>query len=494
MKKRPTVHYAVRGAFDAASRSPEAMRHWKLADGLSADAAISASVRQLVISRARYECANNGYADGILQTLAEDAIGTGPRLQLTLAELTKEMKGREDAIRSALQGREMRFRQWAEQIGLTDKLRLARIAKARDGEVFLRIVRNPKLIGPAKIDVCLFEAEQVGSRIVSEYAEYYESGAIKEFDGILYDEYGNPDAFRFWKVHPGSLGIGFLTDDSVLVPASQVIQYAHIMRPGQHRGFSEIAPTLNIFNDLRRYTNAVLSAAETAAEISFLLHTDAPAEGDDYEGSEPAEGRKSPIEFMDVVELARNAGLALPEGWSADQMKSEHPTDKFVEFVDAKISEAARPLSMPFAIAKGDCSKSNYASGRLDHQVYHRKIYGERRRIEQTILDRLLREFEGFDRIAYPSDYRDEQVILHTWMWDGFEHVDPVKEASAQATRLANMTTTLADECARDGRDYELVLRQRARELKLMKQLGIPTDDVPPPPPADDDQPEPNKE
>ena len=82
MKRSPKTHIAVVGGFDAASRSPEAMRHFAGADNLSADAALSSSVRNIVISRARYECSNNGYADGIIQTLAEDAIGTGPHLQL----------------------------------------------------------------------------------------------------------------------------------------------------------------------------------------------------------------------------------------------------------------------------------------------------------------------------------------------------------------------------------------------------------------------------
>jgi len=485
-KQQPKIHYAVRGGFDAASRSPEAMRHWHAADGLSADAALSATVRHIVISRARYECANNGYADGIIQTLAEDAVGTGPRLQLFLSE-SPDLQPREKNARASLQRREMRFRDWSEQIDLTEKLKLARIAKARDGEVFLRIVRNPKISGAAQFDVVLFEAEQVGSRIISEYADYYEDGTIKEFDGIQYDRFGNPSAFRFWKVHPGATGIGFITDDSVLVPADKVIQYAHIMRPGQHRGLSEIASTLNIFNDLRRYTNAVLSAAETAAEISFLLHTDTPADADEYDGNAK---QQSPIKFMDVVELVRNAGLALPEGWDANQMKTEHPQDKYVDFVDAKIAEAARPLSMPFAIAKGDCSKSNYASGRLDHQIYHKKIFGERKRIERNILNRLLNEFESFDRIAFPADYQDENFVLHSWMWDGFEHVDPVKEANAQAIRLKNHTTTLAEECAREGKDYELVLRQIAREAQLAAELGLtaPGADAPAAGNADEDE------
>ena len=39
---------------------------------------------------------------------------------------------------------------------------------------------------------------------------------------------------------------------------------------------------------------------------------------------------------------------------------------------------------------------------------------------------------------------------------------------------LTNNTTTLAAECAKDGRDYLSVLRQRAKEIKLMKELGIP--------------------
>jgi capsid protein len=52
--------------------------------------------------------------------------------------------------------------------------------------------------------------------------------------------------------------------------------------------------------------------------------------------------------------------------------------------------------------------------------------------------------------------------------------VDPAKEATAQATRLASHTTTLAAEYARQGKDWETELRQRAKEVALMKELGLP--------------------
>ena len=60
-------------------------------------------------------------------------------------------------------------------------------------------------------------------------------------------------------------------------------------------------------------------------------------------------------------------------------------------------------------------------------------------------------------------------------MWDGFEHSDPAKESNAQSMRLANGTTTLAEECAARGKDYEAVLRQLAHEKNLKEQLGLTT-------------------
>ncbi|MDZ4852450.1 MAG: hypothetical protein SGI77_24440, partial [Pirellulaceae bacterium] len=64
-------------------------------------------------------------------------------------------------------------------------------------------------------------------------------------------------------------------------------------------------------------------------------------------------------------------------------------------------------------------------------------------------------------------------IPIHQYFFDGSEHVDPLKEANAQAARLANHTTTLAYEYARQGRDWEDALYQRADELALMKQLGL---------------------
>ena len=69
--------------------------------------------------------------------------------------------------------------------------------------------------------------------------------------------------------------------------------------------------------------------------------------------------------------------------------------------------------------------------------------------------------------------------LPHTYFFDGNEHVDPAKEANAQATRLASHSTTLAYEYARQGRDWEAALKQRAKEVAMMRELGLATEPVP---------------
>jgi hypothetical protein len=86
--------------------------------------------------RGRYEVANNSYARGIVLTLANDCVGTGPRLQM----LTDE----EPTNRQV----EQEFLRWTEAVSLPEKLRTLRIARAQDGEAFCMLTANPKLDSP----------------------------------------------------------------------------------------------------------------------------------------------------------------------------------------------------------------------------------------------------------------------------------------------------------------------------------------------------------
>jgi hypothetical protein len=123
----------IQARYDAAQTTRENARHWAMADSLSADSSASEEVRRKLRERARYEVANNSYAKGIILTLANDCIGTGPRLQL----LSGNDKTNHDV--------EVAFTQWARAVNLPEKLRTMRMAKSTDGEAFAILTENPSI-------------------------------------------------------------------------------------------------------------------------------------------------------------------------------------------------------------------------------------------------------------------------------------------------------------------------------------------------------------
>jgi lambda family phage portal protein len=439
----------VRGRYDAAATTEENRRHWANADSLSANAANNPYVRRVLRSRARYEVANNSYARGIVLTLANDCIGTGPRLQMLS----------DDAGANRIL--EQEFMAWADSVHLAEKLRTMRMARAESGEAFCLLVANPQVDSLVKLDLRLIEADQVATPEIGQ-----RTAAAGAVDGIVFDAYGNPVEYHVLKNHPGDEA-GALAADFDRVPAASMIHYFRADRPGQNRGIPEITPALPLFAQLRRYTLAVIAAAETAADFAAVLFTDAPPNGETAD-----------VEPMDLVELERRMATVLPGGWRLGQVQAEQPATGFAEFKREILNEIARCLNMPFGIAAGNSAGYNYASGRLDHQIYHKSIRVDQAQLGLVVLDRVLRAW--LDEAVLIADFLPRWLcntafrdLAHQWFWDGQEHVDPAKEASAQATRLQNHTTTLAYEYARQGRDWESELRQRAKEVALLSQLGL---------------------
>ena len=439
---RISLPVTLHAKYDAAQTTRENLRHWAMADGLSADAAASSDVRKTLRQRARYEVSNNSYAKGIILTLANDCVGTGPRLQV----LTED-----DAFNRKVEGA---FSLWAQRVGLAAKLRTMRMAKSTDGEAFAILTGNGAIPGPVKLDVHLVEAD----RVCTPHLKLMDENTL---DGIELDAFGNPARYYILRYHPGDLRATL--DDFDSIGADAVIHWFRAERPGQHRGVPEITPALPLFAQLRRYTLAVLGAAETAADFAAVLFTDAPANGE-----------AASVEPMDVVELEKRMATVLPDGWKLGQIKAEQPATAYGEFKREILNEIARCLNLPYNIAACNSSGYNYASGRLDHQTYYKSIRVEQADMASVVLDQILAAwiYEAMLSSEFAA-LRTLSNLPHQWFFDGTEHVDQAKEANAQATRLQSNTTTLAAEYARQGKDWETELHQRAKEKKLMTQLGL---------------------
>lgn len=458
--RSPRVHRAINASYDVARTTDDNKRHWANADSLSARSANAAEVRQVLRDRARYEAANNSYCRGIVQTLANDLIGTGPRLQI--------QTGDADADRRI----EKSFAAWAKAVRLAQKLRTMRQARAVDGEAFAMLTNNKRLRTPAQLDLKLVEADQVAAPLSRLFS------TANYVDGIVFDADGEPAAYHVLKTHPGELLAPF-TFDYETVPADKMLHWFRCDRPGQVRGVPDIMPSLPLFSQLRRYTLAVIAAAETAADFAAILETTANADTD----------ASSDVEAFDLLEIEKRMMTVAPAGWSLKQFDAKQPTTTYAQFKSEILNEIARCLNMPFNVAAGNSASYNYASGRLDHQMYFKALDVDRSELEERLLMAIF--YAWLDEMilvagAIPAGLPPFGDWSVTWFWDGREHVDPQKEAGAQQTRLSSNTTTLAREYAAQGLDWEEQLRQRARELELMRALGIPLPQQPGAAPTND--------
>lgn len=439
----------MRAAYDAAKTTVQNENHWANADLMGPNASASYEVRRMIWSRARYEANQaNSFAKGMVLTKTNDIVGTGPRIQIETGN------GKANRLL------EKRITEWMEAIRLAKKIWTGRNAITIDGACVYRAYLNPRLKTPVKLDVSPMECDRLVGRPEKMQQENY-------VEGIQFDEYDNALTYDFLRYHPGENGM-FTMGAEYLPPVKSkyVMHMFRPDRPGQKHGVSEIATSLPLFAQLRRYTLATIAAAESAAEIAAVMQSTSGAfTADDVED----------VEALEAIDFAFRQMLTLPKGWSISQVKAEHPTTTYVEFRNAILNEASRCMNMPFNIAAGNSSSYNYASGRLDHQGYFKSILLDQTETERELLKPLVDMWLEYAMFAgqIPDGLPPWGDWIITWHWDGTEHVDPKKEADAENIKLKNMSTTYASVYARKGKDWETEIRQIAKEQKLIRDLEL---------------------
>ena len=476
--------------FDGAATGRHSDKHFLSADGSDLGSLIAADITALR-NRCNYEIANNGYAKGIVNSYAQHVVDTGPRLQIKATDPN-------DPFPPTV---ESEFAAWAEVCDVEGRqsfaeilqLGLKQIFGTGDHLVVFTRAKRADSATPVQLRLKVYEAHRLATPLAF-------MGDDDVADGIRYDpETGAPTEYYIAQKHPGSSRHLALQDKYDAVPAAQVIHLYDLERPEQGRGAPRLQPSLNIFSQLRRWTLACLSSAEFAANIAAFLKSTADVIDEDAQDPN----------VMEELELYRNALMTLPRGWDVSQIKTEQPPTTFKEFKRELINEGARPVSMPLNIALGNSEGYNYSSGRLDHQSFFRAIHVEQAYLSRHICNRVLLEWlreaaripgylpstrslrvgtptispaqRGdsrwhtsatlrFNAVGLPKAAKPDTVY---WFWRGQEHVDPQKEATARATNLKIGATTLPDEYAKEGKDWEPQLNQRAlvarRALDLVK-------------------------
>lgn len=439
---KPIDRGQVQASYDAARNGSLTENAWIYADTLSADEANNPAVRQELRRRSRYECLEaNSYLKGAIHTIAQDMIGRGPRLQMQLT-------GEDARWNSSIEADWLR---WSRATHFAKTLRTLTIATYVDGEDFSLFTTSRTIPGDLpQLFLRAIEADRCttpgGTSMIGP----------RQVDGLKIDEAGEVVAYYLYdEISPWKLGTPTEYD------ASMVCHHFRQDRPGQHRGIPIGTTSLPLCSLLRDYTLSCVSAARTAAKHTVLLQTN---------GSVVRSEEDPPIEDFSSCDIDYDMQTILPKGYSASQMKAEHPTTTYEMFRDCLLGEIVRPFGAPLNIVLGSSQKWNYASTQADQVSYALKLDIEHEERETTTVDPTFahwwREMQLLGKAPLHISAKD---ATHQWFWDRRKDADPQTMATTRDIELRNGTTNRAAVLAQQSVDIDAHDEIAAASLGISK-------------------------
>jgi lambda family phage portal protein len=255
----------------------------------------------------------------------------------------------------------------------------------------------------------------------------------------------------------------------------KILHVYPVKRPGQSRGVPIFAPVLAYFKDLADYLEAEVIAARVAACLAiFITKQDAMFSASNMSSSTET-GTGARIQGIEPGMVSY-----LNPGESINAVDPKRPGDAFPSFIETVLRLVGTSIGLPYELLVKDFSKTNYSSARAALLEGRRMFTNWRswfsRRFCQPIWDLVLEEaflrgeFDANDFYRYRHEYTRALWIGGGWGW-----VDPVKEVEASRKAIDYGLSTLAEEAAGQGRDWEETLDQLRREQQAIevRELNI---------------------
>ena len=364
---------------------------------------------------------------------------------------------------------------------------------ARDGDHFIRILRNSKYKFGFKIQ-----------HINSEWCDWNYTGKLDNGNvvrmGIEYDPDGvTPLAYHFirqtafsWQgmmptpyVSPGESKM------RERIPADEIIHYArfssdaHVSRPAPWA-----TPVMSNARHLAKYTEAAVIAARVGACSNVFFES--AIDGQDGMTAGAADPRDLNAKMMQM-----NPGgmIGLPPGIRANISNPNNPNQNFGSFRNENLREFCAGLpGASFPVIGQNYAEINFSAGRLDRLT----TTGAWMMLQQFDIDAAERRiFEEWLKMSLIT----QEIKLPLARFDKFNQphfqgrrwagVDPMKEIQAAAAAVSNKfssrTAVIESGVCGESGDFEETLFLLAEEEMLLEGFGMSTNttaDAPQPAPV----------
>ncbi|HEY9465022.1 MAG TPA: phage portal protein, partial [Vicinamibacterales bacterium] len=446
---------------------------WVMAATRSADQETRYELKTLR-NRARDLDRNSPFGARYSQLVAENVIGdTGIRLKAK-----NKLKDGTALHRGANKGIEDGWLDWSraehcdvtKKLTLTECLALAVSEWATDGEILIRMWEGPQF-GPYGFMIQILDPDYLDETMNQERMGP-NTPLIRQ--GIEYDAFGAPTFYYLWTRHPSEPSIDRTREK---VPAEQIVHTFIPRRAGQSRGIPHAAAIMTTIKMLDGYVEAELVAARVAsASMGAVVdqqNADGPAINPNATGDENGNQNAIPTE-------AEPASLLDLRGMGAELKlwDPQHPTSAFPDFTRMMSHYVAIGFGVSYGTLTGDLSQANYGSlrvGMLDERTHWRRLQGF---VVSHVLDRIYRRWLKMAllnrMIEGISDYDWKRWTRVLWKPRGFDWIDPLKDVQGELIEIAAGMNSLQRACAERGLDFEEILEERAEDIRLAEQYGVP--------------------
>tara|TARA_R100000426_G_scaffold24181_1_gene20800 strand:- start:1092 stop:2585 length:1494 start_codon:yes stop_codon:yes gene_type:complete len=420
----------------------------------------------LLRNRSRDLARNNEYAKRFLNLIKTNVVGEkGFNLQVR----GRNPDGGLDVAGNRIM--EDEFRAWGRlgnpevtgRLSWLDCQRVVAETLARDGEVFIKKIRNRKYKNN-------FTLQFIEADLIDDQKNGRNEKNNNEIRmGVELDDFHRPVAYYVLTSHPNDSFFATPKNrEHVRVPADEMIHLFMPARTHQTRGEPFMSPAITGLKMLDGFAEASLVAARAAASKFAVLTSPS---GEDFVGDDETESD------MPIVDFEPASIFQLPEGQDLKLIDPNHPTTTFDDFQKAILRGIASGLNVSYTSLSNDLTGVSYSSirqGTIEERDHYKMLQSFM--IEhfcQPVFRAWLENTMTAGDVPIPIDKYAKFADNIVFRGRGFAWVDPQREINANIAALSNGMVSLSDVAANYGRDVEDVFAQHQSDKEMAERYGL---------------------
>ncbi len=439
-------------------------------------------------ARSRWLLRNNPHAMGMMNAYISHIVATGLTLQCRVARNVQttdpdgypvlesiEMDAWNDFVES-------KFNEWAEFAdarstllqpeSFIDDQELFLRRLIEDGEVFVFLGVDTSLPG-VPLRLLFIEPDSLDTSIT-------EHNGNPVIMGVEVDERSfRPLAYH---VMQGTTQAGHYAGPgkTLRIDASRMLHVFKRLRPKQVRGLPHLAVVMQKFFDLDEWTDAELLGNKIAACFGVII------EMPNTDGTPSVLGAEDPSKVTDsagnpVSTIEPGMVSFMPEGGKVNVLSPQKPGATFEMFAKYQLKAigAGTLGGISYPAMTRDTAGQTFAGGRLAQQMDYQSFRPFQDFVARKFCLPIYRQWllmAIVSRNVIAPGYFDNPRFWEAaeFMPPGWSRgINPLQDATASIANMEAGITTLAEECAFNGKDWKRQLRLAGKIKRMADHLGL---------------------